>query len=136
MFEQYWDSLKVFLWNAVWAVNIAALSPVHASVVRTLRVGHMMVRELADGQLNVRAASLVPSGRGIQVFSVSTTSNGKSLTRCASPCFIVVSGRTSSHRRHFGLEPVYPSSPQGEGQGEEISSLTPRECLARRNSCG
>ena len=59
MIEQYWDSLKVFLWNSVWAVNIAALTPFRAGVVRTLRVGHMMVRELADGQLNVRAASLV-----------------------------------------------------------------------------
>jgi membrane protein len=59
MIEHYWEGIKAFLWNSVWAVNLAALSPVHAGAVRMLRVGHMVIRELADGQLNVRAASLV-----------------------------------------------------------------------------
>jgi membrane protein len=59
MIEHHWDAIKIALWNAVWAANLAALSPMRASVVRSLRVGHMMIRELADGQLNVRAASLV-----------------------------------------------------------------------------
>lgn len=59
MIEQYWEIIKAFLWNSVWAVNLAALSPLHAGAVKALRVGHMMIRELADGQLNVRAASLV-----------------------------------------------------------------------------
>lgn len=59
MVEHYWERIKSFLWNAVWAVNLAALSPAHAGAVRALRVGHMVIRELADGQLNVRAASLV-----------------------------------------------------------------------------
>lgn len=59
MIEHYWEGIKAFLWNSVWAVNLAALSPAHAGMVKALRVGHMMLRELADGQLNVRAASLV-----------------------------------------------------------------------------
>lgn len=59
MIEHHWDAIKIALWNAVWAVNLASLSPMRASVVRSLRVGHMMIRELVDGQLNVRAASLV-----------------------------------------------------------------------------
>jgi membrane protein len=57
--EHYWETIKALVWNAVWAVNLAALSPLHASAVKVLRVTHMMLRELADGQLNVRAASLV-----------------------------------------------------------------------------
>jgi len=57
--KHYWKGIKASVWNFVWAVNLAALSPAHASAVKALRVGHMMVRELADGQLNVRAASLV-----------------------------------------------------------------------------
>ena len=59
MIEQYWEGIKAFLWNSVWAVNLASVSPVRAGVIRSLRVAHMMLRELADGQLNVRAASLV-----------------------------------------------------------------------------
>jgi membrane protein len=59
MIEQYWEGIKAFVWNAVWAVNLAGLSPVRAAAVRSLRVGHMMMREIADGQINVRAASLV-----------------------------------------------------------------------------
>jgi membrane protein len=59
MIESYLNGIKAFLWNTVWAVKPASLSPVHAGVVRVLRVGHMVIRELADGQLNVRAASLV-----------------------------------------------------------------------------
>lgn len=59
MIEQYWEGIKAFVWNAVWAVNVASLSPVHAGAVKVLRVAHMMIREIADGQINVRAASLV-----------------------------------------------------------------------------
>ncbi|MDX1434110.1 MAG: YhjD/YihY/BrkB family envelope integrity protein [Gammaproteobacteria bacterium] len=61
MFEQHWETLKTVLWNSVWATNIAAMSPLRANTVRVLRVGHMMLRELLDGQLNVRASSLVYS---------------------------------------------------------------------------
>jgi membrane protein len=57
--KHYWEGIKSSVWKSVWAVNLATLSPAHASAVRALRVGHMMIRELADGQLNVRAASLV-----------------------------------------------------------------------------
>jgi membrane protein len=59
MIEQYWEGIKAFAWNAVWAANLAALSPARAAVVRALRVGHMVIREIIDGQINVRAASLV-----------------------------------------------------------------------------
>ncbi|MDX2316646.1 MAG: YihY/virulence factor BrkB family protein, partial [Gammaproteobacteria bacterium] len=59
MIKQYWADAKALVWNAVWGVNLADLSPLHAGAVRMARVGHMVVRELADGQLNVRAASLV-----------------------------------------------------------------------------
>ena len=59
MIKEYWEGTKASLWNAVWAVNLDALSPVHAGAVRVARVGHMVIRELADGQLHVRAASLV-----------------------------------------------------------------------------
>ena len=59
MIKQYWADTKALVWNSVWGVNLAGLSPLHAGAVRMARVGHMVVRELADGQLNVRAASLV-----------------------------------------------------------------------------
>jgi len=59
MIEHYWESLKAFVWNAVWAVNLASLSPVHAGAVRSLRVAHVVFRGIAAGDLNMRAASLV-----------------------------------------------------------------------------
>ena len=59
MIEQYWEGIKAFAWNTVWAANLAALSPARAAAVKSLRVGHMIIREVGDGQLNVRAASLV-----------------------------------------------------------------------------
>ena len=59
MIKQYWADTKALVWNSVWGVNLAGLSRLHAGAVRMARVGHMVVRELADGQLNVRAASLV-----------------------------------------------------------------------------
>ena len=59
MIKQYWADSKALVWHAIWGVNLAALSPPHVVAVRMARVGHMVIRELADGQLNVRAASLV-----------------------------------------------------------------------------
>ena len=59
MIEQYWESLKVLVWNAVWAVNVAALPPGRAFAVRSLRVIHTLAREFVNGELNQRAASLV-----------------------------------------------------------------------------
>ena len=59
MIKQYWADTKALVWNSVWGVNLAGLSPIHVGAVRMARVGHMVIRELADGQLNVRAASLV-----------------------------------------------------------------------------
>jgi len=57
--EHYWESLKVLVWNAVWAVNVATLSPGRAFTVRSLRVIHTLAREFVNGELNQRAASLV-----------------------------------------------------------------------------
>lgn len=59
MIEHYWESLKVLVWNAVWAVNVASLSPGRALTVRTFRVIHTLAREFVNGELNQRAASLV-----------------------------------------------------------------------------
>ncbi|HEY5700677.1 MAG TPA: YihY/virulence factor BrkB family protein, partial [Gammaproteobacteria bacterium] len=59
MVEQYWEGLKVLMWNAVWAVNVASLPPGRAFVVRALRVIHTLAREFVNGELNQRAASLV-----------------------------------------------------------------------------
>lgn len=59
MIEHYWESLKVLVWNAVWAVNVATLSPGRAFAVRSLRVVHTLAREFVNGELNQRAASLV-----------------------------------------------------------------------------
>lgn len=59
MIEHYWESLKVLVWNAVWAVNVATLSPGRAFAVRSLRVIHTLAREFVNGELNQRAASLV-----------------------------------------------------------------------------
>ncbi|MDH3317525.1 MAG: YihY family inner membrane protein, partial [Gammaproteobacteria bacterium] len=59
MIEQYWESFKLLLWNSVWAVNVASLPPARSYVVRTARVCHTLVRELVDGELSQRAASLV-----------------------------------------------------------------------------
>jgi membrane protein len=59
MIKRYWADIKALVWNSVWGLNLSTLSPVHAVAVRMARVGHMVIRELADGQLNVRAASLV-----------------------------------------------------------------------------
>ena len=59
MIEQYWESLKAFVWNSVWAVNLASLSPAHAQAVKSLRIVHVVVRDIVAGDLNMRAASLV-----------------------------------------------------------------------------
>ncbi len=59
MLAEYWEQIKIATWNTVWAANLATLSAAHAGVLRTLRIAHMVVRELGEGQLTVRAASLV-----------------------------------------------------------------------------
>ena len=59
MFENFWENLRVGLWGLVWSANLAALSPAHAGLVRTMRLFHMVGREIADGQLTLRAMSLV-----------------------------------------------------------------------------
>jgi membrane protein len=59
MLADHLDQLKALLFNAVWAVNLAAVSPARAGVLRVLRIGHMLSREISEGHLSVRAARLV-----------------------------------------------------------------------------
>ena len=58
MFSQL-EKLHKLVRNAVWGADVAALSPLKANCVRLSRVVYTLVRELADGQLNLRAMSLV-----------------------------------------------------------------------------
>lgn len=59
MFENFWDTLRASLWGFVWSANLATLNPAHAGLVHTMRVFHMVGREIAEGQLTLRAMSLV-----------------------------------------------------------------------------
>ena len=45
--------------KAVWEVDLSQVSSIRAAYVRLLRVLHTVARELGDGQLNLRAMSLV-----------------------------------------------------------------------------
>lgn len=57
--EHPWEQLKTVVWNTVWAANLAALPTGQAVIIRGARTAHMVLRELVDGHLNLRAASLV-----------------------------------------------------------------------------
>jgi len=59
MFDSIWDNCRAALWNLVWAGNLASLDGGRAGLVRGLRVMHMVAREIAAGQLTLRAMSLV-----------------------------------------------------------------------------
>ena len=59
MLDSYIETIKAFFLSTLWAANLASLPPARAGAVRYLRIFVMMIRELANGQLNVRAASLV-----------------------------------------------------------------------------
>ena len=58
MFVQL-EKLQHIVREAVWAADVTTLSPVKSTCIRTLRVIYTLVREMADGQLNLRAMSLV-----------------------------------------------------------------------------
>ena len=55
----HFEKLQDLVRQSVWAVDVETLSPVKAACIRTLRLVYTLVRELADGQLNLRAMSLV-----------------------------------------------------------------------------
>lgn len=56
---EIWDGLKALAWNLVWATNLTGLPKYKAGLLRALRTGHMVLREMTDGELNLRAAGLV-----------------------------------------------------------------------------
>ena len=58
MFEKL-DNIKATFREAVWKVDITKISRVRATYVRLLRVVYTVIHELADGQLSLRAMSLV-----------------------------------------------------------------------------
>lgn len=58
MFEKL-VAIKNTFHGAVWEVDITKSSRIKASYVRLLRVIYTVTHELADGQLNLRAMSLV-----------------------------------------------------------------------------
>ncbi len=53
--EQFTKSIH----RSIWRVDISGLSPLHRVWIRALRIGYTLLSELADGQLNLRAMSLV-----------------------------------------------------------------------------
>ena len=52
-------AVRSLVWRLVWGGNMSSMSTPHALLVRTLRTGHMVLRELVDGQLNLRVGGLV-----------------------------------------------------------------------------
>lgn len=59
MSEHWWEELKVLALPALWASSLGAVSRRRGGVVGVARLVHTVVRELSDGQLNLRAASMV-----------------------------------------------------------------------------
>ena len=59
MFASYMGKLKAALWELVWAPDLSTMAPLRARSLRFVRAMHMVVRELADGQLTLQAMSLV-----------------------------------------------------------------------------
>ena len=69
MFEKL-VAIKNTFHGAVWEVDITKSSRIKASYVRLLRVIYTVTHELADGQLNLRAMSLVYTSLLAVSFSV------------------------------------------------------------------
>lgn len=53
------EQIKSTFHKAVWEVDITKISRLRATYVRLLRVVYTVLHELSDGQLNLRAMSLV-----------------------------------------------------------------------------
>jgi len=53
------DSIRSAIAGLVWGASLAALPPGRRALVKTLRIAHMLAREIAEGTLTLRAASLV-----------------------------------------------------------------------------
>ncbi|MBT6275481.1 MAG: YihY/virulence factor BrkB family protein [Chromatiales bacterium] len=59
MIDTWLDTLKTAAWSAVWSANLAAVSPMRRTAIGSLRIVVTVARDLADGQLSLRAMSLV-----------------------------------------------------------------------------
>lgn len=59
MVARFWLQTKAFCSRLVWETELTSLSPFRARFIRLLRATDMVLRELADEQLTLRAASLV-----------------------------------------------------------------------------
>lgn len=57
--ENWWFKLKAMLWSAVWSANLATASGRRRVLLLYPRIAAMIGRELAAGQIGMRAASLV-----------------------------------------------------------------------------
>ena len=90
---------------AVWAVDITRLSTIKATWVRLARVVYTVVHEIADGQLNLRAMSLVYATLLALVPLLAVAS------RCSRPSKFTISWTEFylAFLRHAGT--VAPSSP-------------------------
>ena len=53
------DNIKGTVAGAVWGASLASLPPARRRAVKLVRIVHMLVRELTEGTLTLRAASLV-----------------------------------------------------------------------------
>ena len=51
--------LQARIMNTLWGIDLSLLSPVHTRVVHLLRGAYALARDLSDGQLSLRAMSLV-----------------------------------------------------------------------------
>lgn len=53
------EQIRTTFRKAVWELDVTTLSPLRAAYIRLLRIVYTILHELADGQLNLRAMSLV-----------------------------------------------------------------------------
>ena len=53
------ESVKLSILGAIWGASLASLPPGRRRAVKVVRIVHMLLRELAEGTLTMRAASLV-----------------------------------------------------------------------------
>lgn len=57
--DGFWKNSRAALWNLVWEANRQGETGDRSSLIRGLRIGHMVIREVAAGQLTLCAMSLV-----------------------------------------------------------------------------
>ena len=57
MFVSHMDKWKAALWEVVWAPDLSTMAPLRARSLRFVRAIHMVVRELAEGQLVISSSN-------------------------------------------------------------------------------